>query len=58
VSGTLSDGWHVLHAKCGFPACHADAGLQKKVEDVLNSCVKEKPSDPLAFMVSRRSAQP
>ena len=26
-------------------------GLQKKVEDVLNSCVKEKPADPLAFMV-------
>lgn len=27
-------------------------GLQKKVEDVLNSCVKEKPADPLAFMAA------
>jgi hypothetical protein len=26
-------------------------GLQKKVEDVLNTCVQAKPADPLAFMV-------
>jgi hypothetical protein len=26
-------------------------GLQKRVEDVLNSCVQAKPADPLAFMV-------
>lgn len=28
--------------------------LQKKVEDVLNTCVSQKPSDPLAFMVGCR----
>ncbi|GBF87902.1 enolase [Raphidocelis subcapitata] len=27
-------------------------GLQKRVEDVLNSCVQAKPADPLAFMAS------
>lgn len=26
-------------------------GLQKKVEDVLNVCVKSKPDEPLSFMV-------
>ena len=26
-------------------------GLQKKVEDVLNACVKGKPDEPLSFMV-------
>ena len=29
--------------------------LQKKVEDVLNSCVKARPEEPLSFMVCRRS---
>lgn len=27
-------------------------GLQKRVEDVLNSCVQAKPADPLAFMAA------
>jgi len=33
-------------------------GLQKKVEDVLNSCVQAKPTDPLAFMVRAGAARP
>ena len=30
--------------------------LQKKLEDVLNLCVKDKPEEPLEFMVRRRPA--
>ncbi len=66
---TLHSTFHTGHIRrprviCKQPSIMASAavqeyiekhGLQKKVEDVLNLCVKEKADEPLSFMVRCRA---
>jgi hypothetical protein len=48
-----------IASPCAAPRRYIEKhGLEKKVEEVLNLCVKEKPEEPLSFMVGPRRGPP